>query len=83
MTIQEVTPRKEDLTFDPKSIQIDLKALAIPIVAFANAICPPQAVPITCSNGKRRGLTEDKYLNRISFVLFAKIISLTSDNMHL
>ena len=83
MTIQEVTPRKEGQTFDPKSIQIDLKVLAIPIVAFANAICPPQAVPITCSNGKRRGLTEDKYLNSISFVLYERIIFLTSDNIDL
>ena len=37
MTIQEITTRKEDQTFDSKSIQIDPKALAVPIVAFANA----------------------------------------------
>ena len=37
MTIQEITSRKEDQTFDCKSIQIDPKALAITIVAFANA----------------------------------------------
>ena len=37
MTIQEIQSRKEDQTFDCKSIQIDPKALAIPIVAFANA----------------------------------------------
>ena len=37
MTIQEIQNRKEDQTFDCKSIQIDSKALAIPIVAFANA----------------------------------------------
>ena len=37
MTIQEVTSRKEEQTFDCKSIQIDPKALAITIVAFANA----------------------------------------------
>lgn len=47
MTIQEIQTRKEDQTFDCKSIQIEPKALAISIVAFA------------------------------------KIISLTSDNMHL
>lgn len=47
MTIQEITTRKEDQTFDCKNIQIDPKALAITIVAFA------------------------------------KIISLTSDNMYL
>ena len=42
------------------------------LMLYANAICPPQAAPVTCSDGKRRVLTEDKYLNRISFVLFEK-----------
>ena len=37
MTIQEITTRMEDQTFDCRSIQIAPKALAIPIVAFANA----------------------------------------------
>ena len=37
MTIQEIQTRKEDQTFDCKSIQIDPKALAVPIVAMANA----------------------------------------------
>ena len=37
MTIQEIISRKEDQNFDCKSIQIDPKALAIPIVAFAYA----------------------------------------------
>ena len=37
MTILEIQTRKEDQTFDCKSIQIEPKALAIPIVAFANA----------------------------------------------
>ena len=37
MTIQEIQTRKEDQTFDCKSIQIEPKALAVPIVAFANA----------------------------------------------
>ncbi|MDE6634482.1 MAG: ATP-binding protein, partial [Bacteroidaceae bacterium] len=37
MNIQEIITRKEDQTFDCKSIQIAPKALAIPIVAFANA----------------------------------------------
>ena len=37
MTIQEIQTHKEDQTFDCKSIQIEPKALAIPIVAFANA----------------------------------------------
>ncbi len=37
MTIQEITTRNEDQTFDCKSIQVDPKALAVPIVAMANA----------------------------------------------
>lgn len=37
MTIQEIMTRKEDQTFDCKSIQIEPKALAVPIVAMANA----------------------------------------------
>ena len=37
MTIQEIITRKEDQTFDCKSIQIDPNALAITFVAYANA----------------------------------------------
>ena len=37
MTIQAIQICKENQTFDCKSIQIEPKALAIPIVAFANA----------------------------------------------
>ena len=37
MTIQEIQIRKEDQTFDCKSIQVEPKALAVPIVAMANA----------------------------------------------
>ncbi len=37
MTIKEIQTRKESQTFDCKSIQIDPKALAFPIVAMANA----------------------------------------------
>ena len=37
LTIEEIKTRKEDQTFDCKSIRIEPKALAIPIVAFANA----------------------------------------------
>lgn len=36
MTIEEIQARKESQTFDCKSIQVDPKALAIPIVAMAN-----------------------------------------------
>lgn len=37
MEVEDILFRKEDQTFDCKSIQIDQKALAISIVAFANA----------------------------------------------
>ncbi len=37
MTIEEVKEKEEKQIFDRKSIQIEPKALAIPLVAFANA----------------------------------------------
>ena len=37
MTIEEIQTRKENQSFDCKSIQIAPKALAVPIVAMANA----------------------------------------------
>jgi len=37
MIIQEIQSRKEDQTFDCKSIKIDPKALTITIVVLANA----------------------------------------------
>ena len=36
MTIQEIQTRKEDQTFDCKSLQIAPKALAVLLVALAN-----------------------------------------------
>ena len=38
MTIKEIQSSKEDQTFDCKSIQIEPKALAIPIVAFLSEL---------------------------------------------
>ena len=37
ITLNDILSRKEGQTFDCKSIQVDPKALAVPIVAFANA----------------------------------------------
>ena len=37
MTTQEIQTWEENQTFDCQSIQIDTKALAVPIVAMANA----------------------------------------------
>ena len=38
MTIQEIQTGEEDQTFDCKGIQIEPKALAIPIVAFLSEL---------------------------------------------
>ena len=57
MTIEEIQVRKECQTFDCKSIQIDPKSLAVPIVAMANANggvimkaekCPEGSEAVTC-----------------------------------
>ena len=37
LTIEDIITRKEGQTFDCKSVQIEPKALAVPIVAMANA----------------------------------------------
>lgn len=37
MTIEELLQNEERQTFDRKSVMIESKALAIPLVAFANA----------------------------------------------
>lgn len=56
MTIQEIITRKEGQTFDCKSIQIDPKALAVPIVAFANADGGVIAIEVSEKLGKWKGL---------------------------
>lgn len=37
MTIEEILQNEERQTFDRKSVMIESKALAIPLIAFANA----------------------------------------------
>lgn len=39
---------------------------------YANYICPPSEEAILCSDGKKRVLSDDKYLNRISYALFER-----------
>jgi hypothetical protein len=39
---------------------------------FADVVCPSQSNPVICSDGKKRSLNKDKYLNRISYTLFEK-----------
>lgn len=54
--MQEITTRKEDQTFDCKSIQIEPKALAITIVAFANADGGDIAIGVSDKTRKTEGV---------------------------
>ena len=58
MTIEEIRNRKEDQTFDCKSIQIDPKALAVPIVAMANADGGILAIGITDKTRRIEGINQ-------------------------
>ena len=67
MTIQEIQTRKEDQTFDCKSIQIDPKALAVPIVAFANADGGVIAIGVSDKVRKIEGV--DQYAEKLNELL--------------
>ena len=56
MTLEEILARKECQTFDCKSIQIDPKALAIPIVAMANADCGVLAIGVSYKTRRIEGI---------------------------
>ncbi len=58
MTIEEIRIGKEGQTFDLKSIQIDPKALAIPIVAMANADGGMLAIGISDKTRKIEGVNQ-------------------------
>ena len=58
MTIQEIQTRKEDQTFDCKSIQIEPKALAVPIVAMANADGGVLAIGVSDKTWKIEGVDQ-------------------------
>ena len=58
MNIQEIIARKEDQTFDCKSIQIEPKALAITIVAFANSDGGVIAISVSDKTRKTKGVTQ-------------------------
>ena len=60
MTIEEILARKECQTFDCKSIQIDPKALAIPIVARANADGGMLAIGVSDKTRRIEGIVETK-----------------------
>ncbi len=67
MTIQEIQTRKEDQTFDCKSIQIDPKALAVPIVAFANADGGVIAIGVSDKTRKIEGI--DQHIEKLNELL--------------
>ena len=67
MTIQEITTRKEDQTFDCKSIQIEPKALAVPIVAFANADGGVIAIGVSDKTRKIEGV--DQHTEKLNELL--------------
>ena len=58
MTIDDIRNRKEDQTFDCKSIQIDPKALAVPIVAMANADGGILAIGISDKTRRIEGINQ-------------------------
>ncbi|MBR1889602.1 MAG: putative DNA binding domain-containing protein [Alloprevotella sp.] len=64
MTVQEIITRKEDQTFDCKSIQIDPKALAVPIVAFANSDGGVIAIGVSDKTRKIEGI--DQYTEKLN-----------------
>lgn len=83
MTIQEVTSRKEEQTFDCKSIQIDPKTLAIPIVAFANADGGVIAIGVSDKTRKIEGV--DQHTEKLNELLRVPLdfcnpsVSITTD----
>ena len=83
MTIQEITSRKEDQTFDCKSIQIEPKALAISIVAFANADGGDIAIGVSDKTRKIEGV--DQHTEKLNELLRVPLdfcnpsVSITSD----
>ena len=67
MKIVEVIFHKEDQTFDCKSIQIDPKALAITIVAFANADGGTIAIGVSDKTRKIEGV--DQHTEKLNELL--------------
>ena len=71
MTIEEILTRKESQTFDCKSIQIEPKALAIPIVAMANADGGVLAIGVSDKTRRIEGINgNEERLNEILRVPF-------------
>lgn len=71
MTIEEVLAKEESQTFDRKSIQINPKALAVSIVAFANADGGVIAIGISDQTRRIEGTDQHtKELNELLRVPF-------------
>lgn len=83
MVIQNIISHKEDQTFDCKSIQIDPKALAITVVAFANADGGDIAVGVSDKTRKIEGV--DQHTEKLNELLRVPLdfcnptISITSE----
>ncbi len=77
MTIEEILKRQEDQTFDCKSINIDPKALAVPIVAMANADGGIIAIGVSDKTRRIEGVNQHiKQLNELLRVpTFALLLS--------
>ena len=67
MVIQNIISRKEDQTFDCKSIQIAPKALAVLIVAFANADGGVIAIGVSDKTRNIEGV--DQYMEKLNELL--------------
>ena len=64
LTIEDIQKLPEGQTFDCKSIQVSAKALAIPIVAMANADGGTIAVGVSDTNRRIEGIDQEpKHLN--------------------
>ena len=59
MTIEDIKDRPEGQTFDCKSVKIEPKALAVPIVAMANADGGMLAIGISDKTRRIEGIIED------------------------
>ena len=65
--MQEIITRKENQTFDCKSIQIEPKALAVPIVAMANADGGVIAIGVSDKTRKIEGV--DQHTEKLNELL--------------